>query len=247
MPREVLYGRNAVREALLAGRRTAFGLWVLVGGRDARLREIVGLARARGVPVGEADRHRLSQLAGNRHHQGVALEVSPYPYTHLEDVLARAQGADEPPFLLLLDLLQDPQNVGTLLRTAEAVGVHGVVLGQRRAAGVTPAVVHTSSGATEWLAIARVSNVSQAIRVLSAAGVWVVGLEGVPEATPLDQVAWPQSVALVVGSEGEGLRRLTRERCDLLVRIPMRGHITSLNAAVAGSIALYAAWRARGG
>ncbi|MBC7225216.1 MAG: 23S rRNA (guanosine(2251)-2'-O)-methyltransferase RlmB, partial [Anaerolineae bacterium] len=241
-----LYGRNAVREALLAGRRTAFGLWVLAGRRDARLQEIGGLARARGVPVSKADRHRLGQLAGDRHHQGVALEVSPYPYLHLEDILARAQEAGEPPFLLLLDLLQDPQNVGTLLRTAEAVGVHGVVLGQRRAAGVTPAVVHTSSGATEWLAIARVPNLSQAMRTLSEQGVWLVGLEGLPEATPLDQVAWPQSVAVVVGSEGEGLRRLTREWCDLLVRIPMRGHITSLNAAVAGSIALYAAWRARG-
>ncbi len=247
MPREVLYGRNAVREALLAGRRQAFGLWALAEGRDARLREIVDLARARRVPIYEADRHRLGQLAGDRHHQGVALEVGPYPYVLLEDILERARTAGEAPFLLLLDLLQDPQNLGTLLRTAEAVGVHGVVLGERRAAGVTPAVVHASSGATEWLPIAQVVNLAQAMRTLAGQGVWLVGLEGVPEAISLEEVSWPRALALVVGSEGEGLRRLTRERCDFLVRIPMRGHINSLNAAVAGSIALYTAWRARGG
>lgn len=247
MPHEVLYGRNAVREALLAGRRQAFGLWVLAGGRDARLREIVDLAWARGVSVHEADRHRLGLLAGDRHHQGVALEVGPYPYVLLEDILERARGAGEPPFLLLLDLLQDPQNLGTLLRTAEAMGVHGVILGERRAVGVTPAVVHASSGATEWLSIAQVTNLAQAMRTLAEQGIWLVGLEGVPEAIPLKEVSWPRALALVVGSEGEGLRRLTRERCDFLVRIPMRGHIHSLNAAVAGSIALYAAWHARGG
>lgn len=246
MRHEVLYGRNAVREALLAGRRQAFGLWTLTGGRDAHLREIRDLARARGVPVHEADRHHLGQLAGDRHHQGAALEVSPYPYASLDEILARAQRAGEPPFLLLLDLLQDPQNLGTLLRTAEAVGVHGVVLGERRAAGVTPAVVHASSGATEWLAIAQVTNLAQTMRALAERGIWLVGLEGVPEATPLEEVSWPKALALVVGSEGEGLRRLTRERCDVLVRIPMQGHIHSLNAAVAGSIALYAAWHARG-
>ncbi|MGC8837906.1 MAG: 23S rRNA (guanosine(2251)-2'-O)-methyltransferase RlmB [Anaerolineae bacterium] len=247
MPREVLYGRNAVREALLAGRRQAFGLWVLAGSRDARLRDLLDLARARHVPIHEADRHHLGQLAGDRHHQGAALEVGPYPYVPLDEILERARRAGEPPFLLLLDLLQDPQNLGTLLRTAEAVGVHGVVLGERRAAGVTPAVVHASSGATEWLLIAQVTNLAQAMRALAEQGVWLVGLEGVPEATPLGKVSWPEALALVVGSEGEGLRRLTRERCDFLVRIPMRGHINSLNAAVAGSIALYAAWRARGG
>lgn len=247
MAREVLYGRNAVREALLAGRRQAFGLWVLAGSRDARLREVVDLARARSVPIHEVDRHRLGQLAADRHHQGVALEAGPYPYVLLEDILERARAAGEAPFLLLLDLLQDPQNLGTLVRTAEAVGVHGVVLGERRAAGVTPAVVHASSGATEWLPIARVTNLAQAMRALAEQGVWLVGLESAPEATPLEEVSWPDAVGLIVGSEGEGLRRLTRERCDLLVRIPMRGHINSLNAAVAGSIALYTAWRARGG
>ncbi|MGQ9585291.1 MAG: 23S rRNA (guanosine(2251)-2'-O)-methyltransferase RlmB [Anaerolineae bacterium] len=238
---EYLYGRNAVREALLAGRRQCFALHHLPG------HELALLARERGIPCHAADRARLGQLAGDRHHQGAVLETSPYPYAELEDVLAAAQAAGELPFLLLLDLLQDPQNLGTLLRTAEAVGVHGVVLPERCAAGVTPAVVNASSGATEWLRIAQVTNLARTMGTLAERGIWLVGLESVPEAALLDQVDWPKAVALVVGSEGEGLRRLTRARCDLLVRIPMRGRITSLNAAVAGSIALYAAWRGRKG
>lgn len=246
MKREFLYGRNAVREALLAGRRRPFAFWCLEGGqRDQRLQEILALAGQRDVPCQEASRHRLGQMAGDRHHQGVVLEASPYPYAGLADALAAAAEAGELPFLLLLDLLQDPQNVGTLLRTAEAVGVHGVVIPRRRAAGITPAVVNTSSGATEWLRVVQVTNLAHTMRELAERGVWLVGLEGLPEAQSLDRVDWPDALGLVVGSEGRGLRRLTRDRCDLLVRIPMQGRITSLNAAVAGSIALYAAWGAR--
>jgi len=203
------------------------------------------LARERGVPCHEADRHRLGQMAGDRHHQGAVLEASPYPYAELEDVLEGAEKAGEPPFLLLLDLLQDPQNLGTLLRTAEAVGVHGAAIPERRAAGVTPAVVNASAGATEWLKVAQVTNLARTMQTLSERGVWLVGLEDLPEAQQVDAVDWPKALALVVGSEGQGLRRLTRERCDLLARIRMQGQITSLNAAVAGSIALYAAWRER--
>jgi 23S rRNA (guanosine2251-2'-O)-methyltransferase len=246
MAHELLYGRNVVRESLLAARRTFFGLWHLAeAGADPHGREIIHLARALHIPLKELDRHRLSQLADDRHHQGVVLEASAYPYVEPEEIVDAAGRADAPPFLLLLDCLQDPQNLGTLLRTGEAVGLHGVIIPERRAAAVTPAVVSASAGASEWLRVAQVTNLARAMELLTKRGVWLVGLEDRPEAQPFDQVTWPAALGLVVGSEGEGLRRLTREKCDLLVRLPMVGRINSLNAAVAGSIALYAAHTAR--
>jgi 23S rRNA (guanosine2251-2'-O)-methyltransferase len=160
-------------------------------------------------------------------------------------MLERAEQAAEDPLILILDTLQDPQNLGTLLRTAEVVGVHGVLLPFRRTATITPAVVSASSGASEHLLIAQ-ANLAQSIELLKEAGIWVVGLEGSPRAQTPDQVRLEGPLALVVGSEGEGMRPLVAKSCDLLLRLPMRGRIESLNAAVAGSIALYLAWSARG-
>ena len=170
----------------------------------------------------------------------MALEVSEYPYSNLLDMLERAERRKEPPFLLILDLLQDPQNLGTLLRTAEAVGVHGVLLPLRRTATVTPAVVHASSGACEHLLIAQL-NLAQAIAALKGSNIWVIGLEGGTEAQEVSQVRLDGPLALVVGNEAEGMRSLVRSSCDVLMRLPMRGQIESLNAAVAGSVALYLA------
>lgn len=179
--------------------------------------------------------------AGN---QGIAAEVDPYPYGSLADILERARDSGEQPFVLLLDALQDPQNFGTLLRTAEAVGVHGVIIPGHHSVGITSAVVSASSGASEHLLVA-VENLARAIEILKQEGVWIIGLENDPRAAVLEATTLGGALGLVVGSEGEGMRRLVRERCDLLVRIPMRGRVESLNAAVAGSIALYAAWSAR--
>ena len=245
MAREWLYGRNPVYEALRAGRRHVFRLRLAEGLRlKGRLRAIVRLAERRQVLVEHVPRRMLDAvIAGN--HQGVALEVSGYPYADLEQMWRRVEERAEPPLFLLLDTLQDPQNLASLLRTAEAVGAHGVLLPRRRTATVTPAVVRASSGASEHLLIGQV-NLAQAIRALQERGVWVVGLEGGAEAEPLDRVRLDGPLALVVGGEGEGLRRLTREACDVLLRLPMRGRVDSLNAAVAGSIALYFAWQARG-
>ncbi len=241
----MLYGRQAVLEALRAGRRRARRVFLADGVREQGIiAEIIEAARRRGVPVQRVRRSELDRL-GLTHHQGVALEAAPYPFAALEDVLAQAGRRGEPPFLLLLDHLQDPQNLGSLFRTAEAVGVHGVIIPKRRAAGVTPAVSHTSAGAVEHLAVVQVANLPQTISKLQQEGVWVVGLERTPEARPLDEVDLTGPLALVVGSEGKGLSRLVRERCDWLVMLPMRGRVTSLNAAVAGSIVLYTAWRAR--
>ncbi len=242
---ETLYGRHAVLEALRAGRRRARRVFLAEGAQErGTVAEIIDVARQRGLPVQRVRRSELDRL-GTADHQGVALETSPYPYVTLADVLAAAESRGEPPFLLLLDHVQDPQNVGTLLRTAEAVGVHGVVIPERRAAGITPAVSNASAGAVEHLLVALETSLAQTIAELKQAGVWIVGLERTAGAVPYDEADLARPLALVVGSEGKGLSRLVRERCDWLVMLPMRGQVTSLNAAVAGSIVLYAAWRAR--
>jgi len=243
--REVLFGRNPVYEVLRAKRRRIDRLWVADGVQTkGNLRAALRLAEAQGIPVQRAPRRRIDALVGHSRHQGVALEAAPYPYADLGEMLSLAAKHNEPPFLLMLDALQDPQNLATLLRTAEAVGVHGVLLPLRRTAVVTPAVVNASSGASEHLLIAQ-SNLSQAIDRLQEDGVWVVGLEGGPDAQPLEAVSLKGALALVVGSEGSGLRRLVRQKCDVLLRLPMRGKMESLNAAVAGSVALYLAWQQR--
>lgn len=243
---DVLYGRNAVREALRAGRRTTQRLLVSAGAQEAgTLGEVVKLAEKLGVTVARVDRRELDRRLPGANHQGLALECGDYPYAELEDCLTLAEERGESALLLLLDHLQDPQNVGTLLRTAETVGAHGVVLPGRRAAEVTAAVVNASSGATEHLRVVVVTNLAQTIEALQKAGVWVAGVEDDERAQDYDAVDLDMPLALVVGAEGPGLARLTRERCDFLVRLPMRGQIASLNAAVAGSIVLYHAWRAR--
>ena len=238
---EFLYARNAILEALRANRRHARYVAVAKGAQvSGTLAHILDLARARGVPVHEVERQDLDLLVPS--HQGVALETSPYPYAADEDLYGLAgPGA----LYLLLDLLEDPQNLGTLLRTADAVGVTGVLIPEHRAASVTPAVSAASAGAVEHLALAQVGNLVQAMETLKERDVWIVGLEDVPEARPFDSVDWLGGLALVVGSEGRGMRRLVRERCDYLVRLPIGGHVGSLNASVAGSIALYHAWRRR--
>ncbi len=208
-----------------------------------RLEEILRLCRQRKIPIQISPRAQLDAIL--QPNQGVLLQVSGYPYLTLPDIFAFANQRKEPPFILILDALQDPQNLGTLLRTAEAVGVHGVLMPLRRTATITPAVVNASSGASEHLIIAQM-NLAQAIQRLKEADVWVIGLDGGPKSQPPERVRLDGALALVVGSEGQGMRQLVEKSCDLLLRLPMRGKIESLNAAVAGSVALYLAWQARG-
>lgn len=242
---ELLYGRQAVYESLLAGRREHYRLVLAEGIRPANvISRIISLADQAGVPVQRVKRG-AAELPARVHHQGVALETGPYPYVSLDAIMTAAHSSGEPPLLLLLDLVQDPQNLGALLRTGEAVGVHGVVLQKHRAGSITPAVVHVSAGAAEHLRVAQVTNLARTIESLKEQGLWVVGLEAVEEARRYDQADLSIPLALVVGSEGEGLRRLVRERCDFLVRLPMRGRVTSLNAAVAGAVVLYEILRQR--
>lgn len=243
---DILYGRNAVREALRAKRRIFNRLTVSSGAQESGVvGEIVKLAEQAGIEIVRVDRREIDKQLRDANHQGVALECGPYPYVEVEDCLRMAEERREMALLLLLDHLQDPQNIGTLLRTAEAVGAHGVVLPGRRAAEVTPAVANASAGASEHLNIAVVSNLAQTIVDLQRAGVWAVGIEDDERARPYDAIDLDMPLALVVGAEGTGMARLTRERCDFLAKLPMQGRIESLNAAVAGSIVLYHAWRAR--
>jgi 23S rRNA (guanosine2251-2'-O)-methyltransferase len=246
--RELIYGRQPVHEAMRAGRRQVFKLLlareVKPGGIVA---QVLALAAAQepAIPVQQVDRQALDKLGGEVHHQGLAAEVSGYPYVDLAAILAAARQAGDDPFLLLLDHIQDPQNLGSLLRTAEAVGIQGVVIPGRRAAGVTPAAVRASAGAAEHVRVALVSNLAQAIDWLKARGVWLAGLEALPDTPLYTQAGLLGPLGLVVGSEGEGLSRLVRDRCDFLIRLPLHGQVGSLNAAVAGAIAMYEARRQR--
>lgn len=246
---ELLYGRHAVLEALRAGRRQLYRLWVegeasqqpggIVG-------EILAAAKRTNLPVrylhgGMFDKFRNEQINA----QSVALETGDYPYVEWGDCLAVAKQRQEQPLLLILDHLQDPQNLGTLIRTAEALGVHGILMPDRRAARITAAVSNASAGAVEHIRVAQVTNLNRTIDELKERNLWVGGLDSDPNVPTADQVRLDGALAIVVGSEGEGLSRLTRERCDFLVRLPMHGQVESLNAAVAGSIVLYLAARAR--
>jgi 23S rRNA (guanosine2251-2'-O)-methyltransferase len=244
--REILYGRQPVRETLRAGRRPVFKLIQAQGVRPTGIvRQILTLAEQANLPVQVVDRRELDKLGGEVNHQGLAAEVAGYPYMDLAALLDLTQEASEPPFLLLLDHIQDPQNLGSLLRTAEAVGVHGVVLPSRRAAGVTPAAVRASAGAAEHVRVALVANLVQAMDRLKTEGIWLAGLEAMPDAQLYTQIDLSGPVGLVVGSEGQGLTRLVQQTCDFLVRLPMLGTVESLNAGVAGAIALYEVRRQR--
>lgn len=241
---EWIYGRNPVLEALRAGRRQ-FGSLLIQERLEPTpvIHEIRERADRLRLSVTEQPRQELDRHT--RNHQGILLQVSPYPYVDLVEVLERAEERNEPPLLLILDQLQDPQNFGTLLRTAEAVGVHGVLLPIRQTVGVTAAVVSASSGASEHLAISRV-NLAQAMRSLKQQDIWLVGLELSEAAQSIEQANLGGALGLVVGSEGGGLRSLVRSSCDFLVYLPMRGRLGSLNASVAGSLALYRIWEQRG-
>ena len=230
-------------------RRRIYRLW-LEGDADQKsggsFQVIQGLAAAASIPARQITGGLFAKLDQQQvNAQGVALEVGEYPYVDVFDILARAKERREAPLLLILDHLQDPQNLGSLIRTAEAMGVHGVIIPERRAASVTAAVCSASAGAVEHMLVTQVTNLNRTIDDLKRRDVWVAGLDAGPDVPLLVDSLLNGALAVTVGSEGAGLSRLTREKCDFLVRLPMYGGIESLNAAVAGGIVLYAARGAR--
>jgi len=235
---EFLYGRHAVYETLRAGRRGVYRILTAEGAAEKGvLAEIVSLAQERGIPVHQVDRQKLDDRSQDHH--GVAASVSEYPYVSVDEVLEKSRASGEAPFLLALDQVQDPQNLGALLRTAEAAGVHGVFLPGKHSAQVTEAVVRASAGASEHLWIA-VGNLVQIMEQMKKENIWAAGLDA-EAGSSIEGVDLDRPLLLIVGSEGKGLRRLVRERCDFLLRLPMKGRIQSLNASAAGAVVLYAA------
>jgi len=245
MSREILFKRNAIRECLRANRRKIFRLLVAQDADLSDAKDILAEAQRLKLRIENTDRKAINVAAHGERHQNMLLEVGEYAYADLEDVLDEAERRTEPAFVLVLDLLQDPRNVGAILRTAEAMGVHGVVTQERRGCEITPTVVNTAAGATEHLQIAQVTNLVDAMRKLKQRGLWLAGLELSPDAQDFSALDFNLPLGLVIGNEGSGLRRLVRERCDFRVRMPMYGHVQSMNAAVAGSIALHAVRAAR--
>ena len=243
LPDDVLVGRNAVTEALKSGRGIN-KLWIASGDREGSVAEIAALAKERGIVVQYVERAKIEALAGGHRHQGVLAYVAPVPYSELEDILKAAEAKGEAPFLVLLDELEDPHNLGALLRTADATGVHGILIPKRRSVSLNATVAKTSAGAVEYVPVARIGNIAQTLKKLKEKGFWVAGADMDGEKAYYEaDLTGP--LVLVVGSEGKGMSRLTKEACDFIVRMPMVGRINSLNASVAGSILMYESMRQR--
>lgn len=240
---EYIWGRNPVLETLHSKRRI-LRILLAEGQREAALTSMTRTAEQRHIPLEIVSRARLDQISRGAVHQGCVAVVEERHYADLDEILAQADRLQQPPFLLILDAIQDVNNLGSLLRTAEAAGVHGVVIPEHRAAEVNATVVKTSAGASEHLLIAQEKNLTRTIDYLKKRNIWVIGLAGEGK-TLYTQADLSGPLALVVGNEGKGISRLVREHCDLLIKLPMQGSINSLNAAVAGSIALYEALRQR--
>lgn len=240
---DIIAGRNPVLEALRAG-RTVNKIYLQQGGAERTNQDIYSLAKTSGIPVQWVAKQQLDEKAVTKAHQGVLAFVSPFAYVDLEDILARAQQRNEDPFILLLDHLEDLHNFGAILRTAEAVGVHGVIIPKRRGVSVNSTVAKTSAGAVEYVPVARVPNLVQAIGKLQSRGCWVVGTDaGAQDIFFAADLRGP--VAVVIGSEGKGLSRLVRKACDFTLKIPMAGRLNSLNASVASAIILYEIFKQR--
>jgi 23S rRNA (guanosine2251-2'-O)-methyltransferase len=243
----VLYGVNPVRELLRAGGEGVSELWLAEGGaRGAAFAELERLGRDAGAKVRHAPRPKLDRLAGTDRHQGIVAVVADFRYAEVEEILAAAAASGRPALLVVLDGVEDPHNLGAIVRSAHALGAHGVLIPKDRAVGVTPAVAKASAGAIERCPVARVTNVAKALEDLKEAGIWSVALAADAE-KPLGGLDLRGPTALVLGSEGEGIRPLVRRTCDLAAHIPMSGGIDSLSVSASAAVALYETARQRRG
>lgn len=241
---DYIYGIHPVREGL-RGKRQPLELFVDEKGTGQRIEELLAIARERGVPVRRRQRQDLDRMADQPHHQGVVLSMEPFPYTEIEDLLAGWRDSGKTGFFLLLDGITDPHNLGAILRNADAAGCQGVIITKDRSCGVTNVVDKVSAGAVEHLAVCQVTNLARCMELLKKNGFWIYGLAAGENAQPLFSTDLSGNIALVTGSEGEGLRHRTRELCDGLLEIPMIGKVDSLNAASASAVALFEVVRQR--
>ncbi len=237
MKGELIFGVNPVKESL-QGTRGAFNLYVQISATDHRVEKIIKLAEERGVAVHRRDKADLTRMCASSHHQGIALEVEPFRYTDFDDLLTSISQSGRSGFLLVLDAIQDPHNLGALIRSAACAGADGVIIPKDRACGITAAAEKTSAGAVETVPVAMVTNVAQTLETLKKLGYWVYGLDGAARQSVYG-TEFSGNVALVVGGEGEGIRTLVRKQCDVVMSIPQYGGVSSLNASVAGGVALF--------
>lgn len=242
MTQEWIAGRNSVIEALKS-KREVHKLWIADGSRGGQVQTIIDLAKKRKVTVQYVPRQKIARMT-DENHQGVIAQVAAYQYADIDDLFQRATEKNELPFFLILDELEDPHNLGSILRTADAAGVHGVIIPRRRAVGLTSTVAKLSTGAIEHVPVTRVTNLARTIEELKERGVWIFGtdMEGSDDYRTID-ASLP--LALVIGSEGKGIGRLIKEKCDFLIHLPMIGHVTSLNASVAAALLMYEVLRKR--
>ncbi|AUS07611.1 23S rRNA (guanosine(2251)-2'-O)-methyltransferase RlmB [Laceyella sacchari] len=238
-----ILGRHAVLEALRSGREVE-KILLADGIQKGNIQEILKKSKNEGIPTQFVPRARLDQLAEGGNHQGVMAQVAAYRYASLEDLFRRAEERKEMPFFILLDGLEDPHNLGSVLRTADAVGAHGVIIPKRRAVGLTSVVAKTSAGAIEYVPVAKVTNLNRVADELKDRGLWLVGSDGSAKAE-YTQIDYQMPLALIIGSEGQGMSSLLKKKCDFLVKLPMLGKVTSLNASVAAGVLMYEVLRGR--
>lgn len=239
----MIEGRNAVLEAFRSG-KSVDKLYVMPGNQDGPVRTILREAKKHDTIVNFVGKERLDAMSATGHHQGVIAQVASYGYATVEEILERAREKQEPPFLILLDGIEDPHNLGAILRTANTAGAHGVIIPKHRAAGLTATVAKTSAGAINYTPVAKVTNMAQTIEQLKAEGMWFVCAD--MDGEPMYRLDLKGPIGLVIGNEGDGVSRLVREKCDFVATIPMKGEIESLNASVAAGILAYEIVRQRG-
>lgn len=230
-------GRNSVIELLESG-RDINKIFIFEGEKHGSISKIIAMAKERKIVITEISKAKLNQMAQTANNQGVIAIVPPFAYCEVEDILEEAKKKKEAPFILILDGIEDPHNLGSIIRTAETAGVHGIIIPKRRAASVNSTVNKVSAGAVEHMKIARVNNINETIKYLKDNGIWIYGTDMQTEKCYYDE-DYKGAVAIVIGSEGFGMNRLVRENCDFLVKIPMKGKITSLNASVSAGIVMY--------
>lgn len=240
---DLIAGRHSVLEALKSG-RSINKIWIAESAQRHQIQPIVAEAKNSGAVIQFVDKRKLDQMVDNVPHQGIVAQVAAYGYAEVDDILARARERGQAPFILLLDEIEDPHNLGSILRTAECAGVHGVIIPKRRSVGLTATVSKTSAGAIEYVPVAKVTNLAQTIDELKEHGVWVAGADVQAKET-LYQADFTLPMAIVIGNEGRGIGRLIKEKCDFRLQLPMYGRINSLNASVAASLFIYEVVRQR--